>query len=1286
MVRILISTILASAFALTAFCEVHLGTPFSNGAVLQRGLPLPIWGQATPGMSVDVSFAGQRVEAVANEKGDWKVVLRPLATSKSGQDIAVREVAGSGPDARVLDKKTVSDVLVGEVWFASGQSNMECPIWGTDTHFRDGRGALVREMTRLPLVRYCVNARRWSAEPVPIRASWRAMTPENVRDLPFSAVAYYYARELFLALDVPIGIVEASWGGTNIEPWIPRCGYDGCAPSISSIANYRVRSVWDEEAVAAGPYKHDRHQPTVLFNGMVASWAPMAMRGFIWYQGCNNAKESESYCALLHALYDGWSKAFGNPGLKMYLAQLAPYKTSWMGIASAQDRFVAEEPNAALAVTADAGNFDDIHPNEKEIVARRLAVHALKRDYGFGIPEDMSPTARRATADGSIVRVAFDHVRSWYVYSKDWSRLAPFDLAGADGVWHSAKIVNYRKRHDVASKAMIDTDCIEGDTIALSSEDVRSPVRIRYMGRSRTAGTLYNESSLPLGPFEMGCSNSEKAFPDFESPPESAKPIVRWFWMGEDISASGIAHDLEAMKTMGVRGANIMFQSWFGYPRGKVRIFSDEWWRLVMFAGKEADRLGLELSFHLCPGWSSSGGPSVRPEHAQKVLRYTETQLSGGRRVSVKLPQVEAPFGWRRDVATLAVPLREGEAGFVVTPEASAPNTFVFPEPREVSSAVVSVRNAQKGDLALDQLRLGYVVEVSSDGRTFREHARPAETAMEPEHVLTFPRVTARAVRLVATGGRPDIVSVRFSSVPLIPHYARKTLTSYCRKANVRPRVPADTFDCPADQALAPDQVIDVSRFVSDDDTLVWDAPPGLWRILRFTAVVQAKATNHIAPPGGSGLEVDKLSPKAAEVALGILVDPLLARARQEGVKAFKTAFLDSFEVPVQNWTDDFAAEFRRRRGYDLVPYLPTFTGVFVESTERTERFLNDFRKTWAELFAENYGDRLCAAVRARGLSFMRQSYLGPFDELRAGREADIPAVEFWYKTPLPRVDFGALAASLGNVYGRRTIAAEAFTDGIASAGDIHNEQIPLMRKIGDKAFADGVNLFELHGFEHQPSDDPAQRKKWPFGCRFDRHHPDFASFRPFCAYLTRAQYLLQQGRGVADILYLADGPSPVQAAWEPAVPFGWKGDCIDPDTFRRDVRKVGDRWVLPHGMEYRVLVKPGTAPADLLAMLVSTRLPPDFTAMEGGCPVKADEIAFAHRTTADGEVYFVSNQDDRPKILHSRFRAQGACEILDAETGLRQPVPVEKNSDGTSELNLDMPAGKSRFVVFGHK
>jgi sialate O-acetylesterase len=232
---------------------------------------------------------------------------------------------------------------------------------------------------------------------------------------------------------------------------------------------------------------------------MVAAFAPMAMRGFIWYQGCNNSGEPQRYCAKLHALYNGWSREFANPDLKIYLVQLAPWKQNWIEICMAQTKFCAEEENAALAVAADAGNFHDIHPNDKEIVAQRLVLHALKRDYGFDIPEDDSPVLKSAAfKDGKAV-LSFDNVKGWYVYARDYSRSPAFELAGKDGVWHAARIENFRKREN----NNLGTDFIDGPEIVLSSAEVSNPVKVRYMGKPLTSGTLYNEASLPLGPFEF---------------------------------------------------------------------------------------------------------------------------------------------------------------------------------------------------------------------------------------------------------------------------------------------------------------------------------------------------------------------------------------------------------------------------------------------------------------------------------------------------------------------------------------------------------------------------------------------------------------------------------------------------------------------------------------------------------------------------------------------------------------------------------------------------------------
>ena len=507
--------LIAAFAALPIFAGIEMGTPFTDGAVLQRGMKVPVWGKVTPtadgaACSVRVEFAGQ-VKTCEVQNGDsWRVDLDPMEASKESRTMTVSRVSPGFFFDSVAESVEIKDILVGEVWFASGQSNMECPIWGGGTRYRDMKGGLMTTMTYLPNIRYVKSSKAWSAEPKELQAKWCKFTPESLqlfhredgkRGTELSAVAFYYARELYLALDVPIGILDASWGGTNIDAWTPRSGYDGCDESIKATAEYQVKADWKAETDKKGPIGGAHQQPTVLYNGMAAAYAPMAMRGFIWYQGCHNSGESNLYCAKLHSLYNGWRRDFANPDLKLYLVQLAPFNQNWLGICMAQNKFCAEEKNAALAVTADVGNFDDIHPNDKEIVAKRLAVHALKRDYGFAIPEDDSPVLKSASFEGGKATLSFDNVKDWYVYAPDRSRNPAFELAGADGKWQPAKVVNYRKGKDRDGKET-DTDYIDTPEIVLSSEAVPEPVKVRYMGQPKTSGTLYNEASLPLGPFE----------------------------------------------------------------------------------------------------------------------------------------------------------------------------------------------------------------------------------------------------------------------------------------------------------------------------------------------------------------------------------------------------------------------------------------------------------------------------------------------------------------------------------------------------------------------------------------------------------------------------------------------------------------------------------------------------------------------------------------------------------------------------------------------------------------
>ncbi len=470
-------TIVAAAAVLSAFAaeaKVATATPFADNMVLQRDRAVPVWGTADAGETVTVSFAGQVKSVTADAKGAWRIALDPLPASKENR---VLKVSGSA------NTEEIRNVLVGEVWFASGQSNMECPIWGPNPRYRDGQGGVMTASVRRPFVRYAKNGRVWKVEPrYDWKAVWRDFSPASFKETfgyNLSAVAFYYALELYDALDVPVGIVDSSWGGTCIETWTPPCGFK-TPPEISETA------------------KRAHQQPTALWNGMVAAWAPFAIKGFIWYQGCSNAGQGRSYSERMHALYDGWAKEFQNPGLKLYFVQLAPFSHSWFEVQQGQAIFEREEKNAGMAVTCDVGNPWDIHPNDKETVARRLALHALKRDYGFDDVIDNSPALKEwKLKDGAFV-MSFSDATAWYVYNADRSGVQGFEIAGPEGMFKPAKVIN-----DGAGKGTLN-----GAELVVKADGIAQPRRLRYLASKPWIGALYSfDSGLPLGPFEIDARN-----------------------------------------------------------------------------------------------------------------------------------------------------------------------------------------------------------------------------------------------------------------------------------------------------------------------------------------------------------------------------------------------------------------------------------------------------------------------------------------------------------------------------------------------------------------------------------------------------------------------------------------------------------------------------------------------------------------------------------------------------------------------------------------------------------
>ena len=494
-----VAVLFAFAFAAAASMAagVEVASPFADGMVLQRGMKVPVWGWADPGTQVTVSFAGTTRTATAGADRKWRVDLPPMEASKEGRELRVNDV-------------TFRDVVVGEVWFCSGQSNMALQLVGDNPRSRDRQGALVAQTTVRPYVRFAHVKAGMKIKPQPKLAQpvkWLDFRPDNLQS-NVSALAFYYALELYGALEIPIGIVGVYRSGSRLEPWVPNEGFRS-VPGMEAQAEYvpaEGTNFSKEALLKLNPKIMKSHistifQPSVHWNAIVEPWAPFACRGMIWYQGEANTPEPEIYDKKMQALYNGWAIRFENPDFKLYFVQLAPHGAGTVGLQEAQERFARAEKNAAMAVITDIGNPRDIHPNEKELAAKRLAVHALKRDYGFTNAKADSPTLVDARASGTNAVLRFRDAEKLYVYNMDFSMAAGFELAGADGEWKPAKIVNLKKRKRSNGTEFFSGEIEGGPEIVVAAAGVAEPKKVRYLHSSPWHGSVYNEVNLPIGPF-----------------------------------------------------------------------------------------------------------------------------------------------------------------------------------------------------------------------------------------------------------------------------------------------------------------------------------------------------------------------------------------------------------------------------------------------------------------------------------------------------------------------------------------------------------------------------------------------------------------------------------------------------------------------------------------------------------------------------------------------------------------------------------------------------------------
>jgi sialate O-acetylesterase len=455
--------------------DVRLPRIFGNQMVLQRDLPVRVWGTADPGEKVTVTIGKHESSATADEQGKWKVELPAVA-------------AGNPVEVKVSGKNTITlhDVLVGEVWVCSGQSNMGLTVQGAADAKKEIAAATHPQIRlfSVPLIP--------SAKPADdCDGYWKECTPESVPS--FSAVAYYFGRNLHEQLGVPIGLINTSWGGTLIEPWTPPVGFQS-VPAVASILTNleknppvvpptKARKNKKGKKVA-GPQLHQT--PTYLYNGMIHPLVPLAIRGAIWYQGESNLSDGMLYTDKMKALIQGWRSVWNEGEFPFYYVQLAPFTYGKNNPTALPKMWEAQTaalsiPNTGMAVTIDIGEAKDIHPKDKQDVGKRLALWALAKNYGKQIVYS-GPLYKSMVADGSKIRVKFDHVGGGLA-ARDGKALTWFAVAGED-----------KKFVDAQAK-------IDGDSIVVSASGVEKPVAVRFAWDQIADPNLVNIEGLPASAF-----------------------------------------------------------------------------------------------------------------------------------------------------------------------------------------------------------------------------------------------------------------------------------------------------------------------------------------------------------------------------------------------------------------------------------------------------------------------------------------------------------------------------------------------------------------------------------------------------------------------------------------------------------------------------------------------------------------------------------------------------------------------------------------------------------------
>ena len=844
----------------------------------------------------------------------------------------------------------------------------------------------------------------------------------------------------------------------------------------------------------------------------------------------------------------------------------------------------------------------------------------------------------------------------------------------------------------------------------------------------------------------------------FKNPPSDAKPMTWMHMMNSNASKEGLSKDLRALSDAGIGGAILFSVAKPEIANGTSTFNSPAFRELLVHGIHEADRLGLKIGLHNCDGWSSSGGPWVEPEDAMKKLVWSETVVKGGV-VSVEIPPHPNRLGFYHDVAVVAFPVPESElldaqTEFKLSGSAPVSHFANLLDDNLDTTVVLQSKGKQKAFLQWSFDRpfsarsihiihssapSGATLYASDNGSDFQKVAdlrelRPSKT--KRSFTQSFPKVEARYFKVEFQ--RPQrLVAAQLQSYAQFPDWLihscmAKGEANHLPSAKQPTSVPKIDFS----------EVKVLQSSMLQGDQVNARLPEGTWRLMRFGYTLTGEH-NHPATPAGRGLECDKLNKSALDKHFAAYVGKVAEQAEAFTGNAFYSSEIDSYEMGWQNWTDGFETLFSKRKGYDLLPYLPLIAGRFIGDLETADAVLGDFRDVVASLMAENYFMRFTELCNEYGLKSYIEPYgNGPLNELTIGGNCDIPMGEFWMNHERgTQIDAPIHAA---HTYGKPVISAESFTQRKALNWKVHPW---LMKPSGDEAWAKGINEFMFHRYVHQPNTHVVPGMTMgSVGSHIDGTQTWWLNAgKAWMKYNQRGQFLLRQGHHVADLLVYAGDRAPQRFVSNSSVqlPSGYNMDSCDSFVLHERIQVKDAKMVLPEGTAYSVLLLArcdrmhlktlqrvhelveagitvvGFKPKGPLSLIERQTKAGEFSQLANklwgdastprqigkgwvipedkwpgqfqGRPIAPDLVIqgldtyrFIHRKVGEDDLYFIYNSEAKSVSLNCSFRiADRIPELWFADTGKIERMGQFFNKNGRTDCVLELDPHESVFVVF---